>query len=57
MEVCSGRCRKAFISTIRGSMWRFDRDDFVKVLFGRSEEACGGLLRAISQRWYPDDLE
>ena len=29
VEVCSGRCRKCFIWTIRGSMWRFAPDDIV----------------------------
>ena len=36
-------------------MWRFAPDDIVKVLFGGSGIARGGLLRTISQRFYLDD--
>ena len=38
-----------------GGMWRFAQEDFVKVSYGRCGVACGGLLRAVPQRFYLDD--
>ena len=57
VEVCPRRCRKGFIWTIRGSMWRFASDDFDKGLSRRPGVACGGLLRTISSRFYLDAPE
>ena len=48
VEVCSGRFRKGFIWTMRGSMSRSASNDFVKVVSEQSGVGCGGLLRTIS---------
>ena len=48
VEVCSGWFRKGFIWTIEGSMQRCAPDEFVKIVFGRCEIACGGFA--------PDDV-
>ena len=45
VEVCSGRVRKGLAWTIRGSMWRFAPNEFVKVVSNRSGEhveVCSG---------------
>ena len=48
VEVCSGRCRKGFNWTMRGSLWRSAPGDFVKVLSGLCGMAYGGWSNAIS---------
>ena len=55
MGVCFQRVRKVFTMMVQGSRWCLAPGDAVKVLSGRSGVACGGLLRAYSERVHLDD--
>ena len=46
---------KVFLVDDLGRMRRCALDNPVKVLFGRSGVACGGLLRTISKVFYLND--